>query len=106
MSCATERRRVSRWGKVAVGLVILALLAFTTVRTSPIHSGHEPGCSLSSLHPKQRHFRTSTLSWTEPVLLQTAAIPVMPGEALPAESLNLPRECFFARCSDLPPPAA
>lgn len=105
VGCARQcSGRVSRRSKAAVAMVILALLAFTTIRTSPLYTGLESGSSLSSTHPKQRQFRVSEVSWTAPVLSQATMAPLPSGDAVLPECPDLPRECFFARCSDLPPP--
>jgi hypothetical protein len=91
--------------RVAVAVVILAFLIFTTVRTSPITTGVGPGSSLTSTTPKQRNFAISQFSLAGLVLVRTLVPPPSYSAlAVPAEFKALPRECFFPRCSDLPPP--
>jgi hypothetical protein len=87
-------------------LVILALLVFTTIRTSPISAGLGPGSSLSSTTPKQRQFIASDLGSIPPALVQAEIAPLEQGQAVPAEFDVASQQVFFARCSDLPPPSA
>lgn len=91
--------------RVAVTLVILALLAFTTIRTTPLYFGSGVDSSISKLHPKQRHFCASEFGWTAPVL-QITFVPVEFAEVVPLQSGEPPHEPSFPRCSDLPPPLA
>lgn len=91
--------------QVAVALVILVLLAFTTIRTTPIYLGSGVSSSLSNEHPKQRQFCASEFGWTTPVL-PIAFVPIEFFEVVSLKSGELPRECSFPRCSDLPPPVA
>jgi len=62
----------SNRSRVAVVLVIFALLAFTTIRTSPLSTGLEPGSSLSKTTPKQRHLSVQEIVWAIPVLSSVA----------------------------------
>jgi hypothetical protein len=88
-------------------LVIFAFLIFTTVRTSPISAGVGHGSSLSTSTPKQRNFAVSQFSLPGLVVVRTSvAPPIYSIHVLPAELEAFPHECFFPRCSDLPPPAA
>jgi hypothetical protein len=89
-----------------VALVILALLAFTTIRTSPISAGVGASSSLSTTTPKQRQFYASHFSLTTPVLVQTAAAALDYGYLVPEEPGDLPEIDFFGRYFSLPPPAA
>lgn len=92
--------------RLAVAFVVLALLAFTTIRTSPLSTGFGPGSSLSTTHPKQRQFSASDFNWTAPVLTRTAVTSLDYGNVLPEGFEYLPREYLSERCSDLPPPTA
>jgi len=92
--------------RVVVALVILVLLAFTTIRTSPISAGVGPGSSLSATNPKQRQFSVDGLSWTTPVLVQTEFTSLDYANVFPEKPGDLPRPNIFNRCSDLPPPTA
>jgi hypothetical protein len=91
--------------RIVVTLVILALLAFTTIRTSPISAGIGPSSSLSAATSKQRQFTVTDLSWIAPPLLPIVIARADNVEVVPAEFDDLPRRAFFPHCSDLPPPA-
>ena len=107
MSRAVQESGIVRCSpRLAVAFVVLALLAFTTIRTSPLSSGFGPGSSLSTTHPKQRQFSASDFSWTAPVLTRTAVTSLEYGNVIPDEFEYPPREYFSERCSDLPPPTA
>jgi hypothetical protein len=107
MSRVAQRCRIeSCRPRVVVALVILILLAFTTIRTSPISAHVGSGSSLSATTPKQRQFSASELSWAIPVLVQTAVASREYGDVVPERFDDLPRPYFFTRCSDLPPPTA
>lgn len=106
------RRAVSsRWSRAAVVLTVLALLTYTTVRTSPITAGLAPGSSFSSktlnssVSLKQRQFSFDDFNWTALVLTQIAPVPQGGHDVVPAESEDFPRRQFQGRYFDLPPPS-
>jgi hypothetical protein len=92
--------------RVVVALVVLSLLAFTTIRTSPISAGVGPSSSLSNTTPKQRHFSVTNFSLATPLLIQTDTAPLDHGNVVPAETESLPRVEFYGRYFSLPPPLA
>jgi hypothetical protein len=85
---------------------MLALLAFTTIRTSSISTGIGPEASLSKTTPKQRQFSARDFSWTTPVLVQTAIRPLHYDYVDPEGFRVLPHFYFCGRYFSLPPPAA
>jgi hypothetical protein len=87
-------------------LVILALLAFTTIHTSPLSSGVAPGSSLSKTTPKQRHLSVQEMAWTFPVLSYLDYIPLDNGPVPPAKRDALCFDHFSGRYFSLPPPLA
>jgi hypothetical protein len=89
-----------------VALVILALLTFTTIRTSPISTGSEPGSSLSKTTPKQRTLSVDDVSLALPVLVKLAVAPPDYGNVVPAEFNDIPADFFPGRYFSLPPPTA
>jgi hypothetical protein len=89
-----------------VALVVLALLTFTTIRTSPISAGSEPGSSLSKTTPKQRKLSVDDVSLTLPVLVKLAVAPPDYGNVVPAEFNDISSDYFSDRYFSLPPPAA
>lgn len=95
---------VSRRSRIAAVLVVLSLLAFTTIRTSPIF-GPETGSSLSKTHTKQRQFYATDFCAPMPVVVSWPP-PAEEHHLVSFKQDELPRECFFPRCSDLPPPTA
>jgi hypothetical protein len=97
---------VSGRSRIAVALIIFALLAFTTIRTSPISPGFGPGSSLSKTTPKQRQFLDEDFVWTSPVLVQLAVTLRDCGKAVVAECNDLPTRHFRGRYFSLPPPTA
>jgi hypothetical protein len=97
---------VSGRSRIAVALIIFALLAFTTIRTSPISAGIGPGSSLSDSTPKQRHFLDEDFVSTSPVLVELAVAPVNYDNVVPTEFNELPPDHFFGRYFNLPPPTA
>jgi hypothetical protein len=90
--------------RVAVVLVILALLAFTTIHTSPLSSGIEPGSSLSKTTPKQRHLSVQEIAWTFPVLCFLEQIPLRNESVPPTEPDAVCFDHFSGRYFNLPPP--
>ena len=90
---------------IVAARVLLSLLLFTTVRTSPIYGAPGTESSLSKTHPKQRHFVASVFT---PVVLRADGPPPEQehGNVLPHVAGESHRKCFFPRCSDLPPPIA
>ncbi len=95
---------LNRPAKLAVALVVLALVVFTCVRTTPLYSGLEPGSSLSTTHNKQRQFRCCDMGFIPPpvgVFGPVAELCAHLPEATPVPGAF---QCFFPRCSDLPPP--
>jgi hypothetical protein len=97
---------VSRRTRVAVALVIFSLLAFTTVYTSPIHTGLGPGSSLSKTTPKQRHLSVKEIAWTFPVLAQLAVVSFEFGDVVPERLEAFSPGHFSGRYFNLPPPLA
>ena len=96
----------SNRSRVAVVLVIFALLAFTTIRTSPLSTGLEPGSSLSKTTPKQRHLSVQEIVWAIPVLSSVAIVRFDYGEVVPAEISDFSCDFFSGRYFNLPPPTA
>jgi len=92
--------------RVAVLLVILALLVFTTVCTSPITGGSGPGTSLSQTTPKQRHLAVRDVGWTAPVEAHVTLVALDCGRVVAVEFDPYSHEVLFPRCTDLPPPVA
>jgi len=104
---ATERVRiVSSRSHVAIALVILALLAFTTIRTSPLSTGLEPGSSLSKTTSKQRHLSIKKIVWTFPLLNNLAIVPLDYGDVIPVKLAEFSFDHFSGRYFSLPPPIA
>jgi hypothetical protein len=99
-------RIVSGRTRVAAVLVVFALLAFTTIRTSPISAGFGPSSSLSKTTPKQRQLSIDEISWATPVVSQSAVAPRDCGNVVPAEFNDLSPDHFCGRYFSLPPPAA
>lgn len=104
MNTAERRGLLNRPTRLAVALVVLALMAFTCVRTTPLYSGLEPGSSLSTTHTKQRQFLCCDVGFIPPRVAVFG--PVAQECAHMAISTPTPGVflCFFPRCSDLPPP--
>jgi hypothetical protein len=92
--------------RVAVVLVIFALLAFTTIHTSPLSSGIAPGSSLSKTTPKQRHLSVQEIAWTFPVLGYLEYIPLENGPVPPVKLIVVCFDHFSGRYFSLPPPLA
>lgn len=92
--------------QVAVALVIFALLAFTTIHTSPISTGFGPSSQLSKTTPKQRQSTVQDLSWTPPALELLTVVPQDYGNVFPAEFNHLSSDHFSGRYFNLPPPRA
>lgn len=97
---------MSSRARIAVALVLFALLAFTTVRTSPISSGFGPDSSLSKTTPKQRQLLNPDFVFTSLVFVQLAIAPRDFGNVVPAKLNNLPAHHFRGRYFSLPPPTA
>lgn len=87
-------------------LVIFALLAFTTIQSSPLSPGIAPGSSLSKTTPKQRHLSVQEIAWTFPVLSFLEQIPVENGPVPPAKPHAACFDHFSGRYFSLPPPLA
>lgn len=96
---------VSAKARVAVALVIFALLAFTTIRTSPLTAGDESGSSLSKTTPKQRHMSVKEIDWTPPVVIHPLVVRFDFSEVVPAEPDSVHGVQFSGRYFSLPPPA-
>jgi hypothetical protein len=104
---AMERVRIaSGRSRVAVALVILALLAFTTVRTSPLSTGLEHGSSLSKTTPKQRQLSVKKIVWTFPLLNDLAIVSLDYGDVIPVKLADFSCDHFSGRYFSLPPPVA
>jgi hypothetical protein len=97
---------VSRRSQLAVAVVIFALLAFTTIHTSPLSTGLEPGSSLSKTTPKQRHLSVKEIAWVFPVLSQLAFISCEYDVAVPLELDEFIPERLAGRYFNRPPPIA
>lgn len=91
--------------RVAVMMLIFALLAFTTIRTSPLTTGLEPGASLSKTTPKQRYLSVKEIDWMIPVVTQPTIVHFDFEEVIPAEPDSLRGAQFSGRYFSLPPPA-
>ena len=92
--------------RVAVALVILALLAFTTIRTSPISAGTEPGSTLSKTTPKQRKLSVEDFVWTATALTCLEFVPADYGRVVMREPAAPRPKQFLGRYFTLPPPIA
>jgi len=91
----------------AVLLVVLALLLFTTVRTSPIYAGPESsshGSSLTQTHLKQRHLLGTDFVWVAPILELFGSAPRFVSRHIPAPNDDPRVDWFAGRCYDIPPP--
>jgi hypothetical protein len=86
-------------------MLIFALLAFTTIRTSPLTTGLESGASLSKTAPKQRYLSVKEIVWTLPVVSEPTIVRFDFEELIPAEPDSLRRAQFSGRYFSLPPPA-
>ncbi len=92
--------------RIAVVLVILALLAFTTIRTSPITADYGSGSSLSKSIPKQRHLSVEDFVWTATALCRLAFVSVDYGNVVPLEPNKRFLDPLSGRYFSLPPPIA
>jgi hypothetical protein len=92
--------------RVVVMLVIFALLAFTTIHSSPLSSGIAPGSSLSKTTPKQRHLSVQELDWVFPVLSFLEQVPLCHGPVPPSQPDPVCFDHFSGRYFNLPPPLA
>lgn len=107
LSGAMQRNRiVSGRLRVAVAFVIFALLAFTTIHTSPISAGFGPSSSLSKTTPKQRQSTVQDLAWAPPVLAMLTVVPLDYGNVFPADFNDPSSDHFSGRYFSLPPPRA
>jgi hypothetical protein len=97
---------VCGWPRIAAVVLILALLAFTTIRTSALNTGFGPGSSLAKTTPKQRHSRQQDFAWTQPALNLTTLVVLDSGDVIPAESNDPISDHFLGRYFSLPPPKA
>jgi hypothetical protein len=86
--------------------VILALLAFTVIYTSPLTAGLESGSALSKSTPKQRNLLVQEIAWELPLLQHFPWVQVSREVvALPAEPV-LVRTRRAGRFCNRPPPIA
>lgn len=93
--------------KFAVCLVVLVLLAFTSIRTSQIATAFEHGVSVSSkLMPKQRNLSAAHSFSVQPVVAFIALAPVYYCRLHPREVSDTSATRYFARYFNLPPPLA
>jgi hypothetical protein len=92
--------------RVAVVLVVFALLAFTTIHTSPLSTGITPGSSLSKTTPKQRDLSVQEIVWTFPVLGFLEQMPLENGPVPPTKPDAFYFDHFSGRYFSLPPPLA
>ena len=97
---------VSSRSRVTIALVIFALLAFTTIRTSPLSAGLGSGSALSKTTPKQRHLSAQEIAWTFPVLRILSPAPLDFCNVVPSELNDLSFDHFSGRYFNLPPPTA
>lgn len=91
--------------RLAVALVIFALLAFTTIRTSPLTTGLEPGASLSKTTPKQRHLSVREMDWTLPLVSSPTIVLFDSHDDVPAKLVHAYCNQFWGHYFSLPPPA-
>jgi hypothetical protein len=107
------RSTVQQWkvggerSQFAVLLVLLALLLFTTVRTSPIYAGPESsshGSSLTKTPLKQRHLLATEFVWIAPILDLFGSAPRFVSRHIPAPHDDTRVDWFTGRCYDIPPP--
>lgn len=101
-----NNRFFSGGSRIAAVLIVLTLLAFTTIRTSPISAGFEPSSSLSKTTTKQRQLSVQDIGWIPPVVSLLAVVPDDCGDVVPAHSHDLASRPFFGRYFNLPPPTA
>lgn len=88
----------------AIVLVVLSLLVFTTIHTSPLDAG--VGSTLSQTSPKQRQSTIPDFAWCRPVLDLMVLVPLACGDLVCAESEDPFSSPSFGRYFNLPPPAA
>lgn len=98
-------RIASGKSRLAVALVIFALLAFTTIRTTPLTSGHESGASLSKTTPKQRYLSVREIDWTLPVVSDLTFVIFDRHDVVPTQLVYVYCNQFSGRYFTLPPPA-
>jgi hypothetical protein len=104
VNTAEHRGLLNRPTRLAVALVVLALVAFTSVRTTPLYSGLEPGSSLSTTHTKQRQFRCCDVGFIPPRVVEFGPVAQVCAHLPVSTPASGVLQCFFPRCSDLPPP--
>ena len=88
----------------AIVLVVLSLLVFTTVHTSPLFDG--VGTTHSQTTLKQRQSTIPDFACCRPVLDLMALVPLACGDLVCAESEDPFSSPSFGRYFNLPPPAA
>ncbi len=91
--------------RLAVAMVIFALLAFTCVRTSPLNLGVGAGSELSKTTPKQRNLCVTQFQIAPPPLAWPAFSLQDTHEVLAEVLTPAVSDHFSGRYFSLPPPA-
>lgn len=91
--------------RLVVCLIVLVLLAFTSIRTSPVTTAFESGHSVASkVLPKQRHLSAAHSFWVQPIFSVITPVRVFCSTLHAREASDASANYSFGRYFNLPPP--